>query len=470
MFAKKEIYFALLVFLTKIALSQVNVEAAVLSDKNPNFSYKIRYSFERPDGDNFWRFLSHDDSSWKSAENTTELSNRVNAVNPTSLYLRITCDQKAETINNLYFNIKLNGKYVFCVNGTEVRSGNLKNNENKEITVPARRIEHIGTNIYIFEFKFDQPYDADFLIEILNSNWISFDDGSKKTSPVLDVLMRDAAACKGKDGAWYLTGTTGDDAFLLPNPNYWLINPGIQVFRSTDLQTWVSLGYVWTFEKDGTWNKDFGTFGGRGPARGIFAPEIKLIGEKYWINYSVNHTNDKHQFGIGLLWADNPQGPYHEVSPQALLTNGFDSNLFVDDDGTPYLLKHGGQIARLASDFSKVIEPFRKLKPANYPFVGYEGVFIFKFNRKYYLTSADWNIHSDGKISYDSMIAVSDNIYGPYSNRYCAIRYGGHNSYFIGPEGNLYATVWCYSDGNDNWQKVSIIKMELNKNGFWEPY
>ena len=258
--------------------------------------------------------------------------------------------------------------------------------------------------------------------------------------------------------------------FLKPNPNYWLINSGIQVFRSTDLITWKSLGYVWTFDKDGTWNKEFGKFGGRGPARAIFAPEIKYHKGKYWINYSVNNVTGKRSFGIGLLYSDKPEGPHQEVSPDHPLTDGFDSNLFFDEDGAVYLLKHGGEIARLKDDMSGIAGTFHHLSPANYPNVGYEGVHLLKHKGRYYLTSADWNVHRDGKVSYDSMVAVADHIDGPYGNRYCALRYGGHNSYFSGPDGQLYATIWCYPDQDEHWQKVSILKMSLGRGGIIKPY
>lgn len=463
-------YFAVFLLFV-VGFNSLKIYGQLVGKQNAlsDFSYTLRYRFSQPDGDNFWRFLNHDDTSWKSLCDFDELAKLVKNAEPQLIYLRIVANQKPETINNLYFKIRMDGKFSLSVNGTEVRSGTGKSDQLVDCTIPARRSENIGTNIYAFEFHLDKTKKSIFELKLMNSRWFSTDDGLSVSEPVLDVMMRDAAACRGKDGAWYMTGTTGDDTFLLPNPNYWLISPGIQIFRSTDLKTWKSIGYVWTFEKDGTWNKDYGTFGGRGPARGIFAPEIKLINEKYWICYSVNHSNTTHQFGIGLLWADRPEGPYHEISPKSPLTSGYDPNIFTDDDGTNYLLKHGGLIAKLKSDLSGISGPFIELKPSNYPFVGYEGVHLFKFQGKYFLTSADWNIHADGKISYDSMVSTANNIYGPYSERYCALRYGGHNGYFTGKNNELYATKWCYPDGSNQWQKVSIVKMNLASDGFLRP-
>jgi hypothetical protein len=73
-------------------------------------------------------------------------------------------------------------------------------------------------------------------------------------------------------------------------------------------------------------------------------------------------------------------------------------------------------------------------------------------------------VHPDGTQSYDSMAAVSTNLFGPYGPRFCALRYGGHNSYFEDTKGNLFATIWCYPDHDPHWQQVSIIQMLCGPN------
>nr|WP_294898207.1 family 43 glycosylhydrolase [uncultured Pedobacter sp.] len=430
-------------------------------------SFEITYTFSQPDpwGENFWVMPNQNDTSWLKAKDTQEISASISNKKADEVFIRLKIRHSASTLNNLYFKIRHSGPFEVFINGNKSLVSTQNSDTKKDYLVNPRRPEQIGENIYAIHFKNTLKNRSYFDLEIRKSAWISKDEGSYRTAAILPDMMRDAEICKSGDGAYYLTGTTGDNTFLLPNPKYWLTNPGIQVFRSTDLKKWNSLGYVWTFEKDGTWNKTVGEFGGRQPARGIFAPEIKYHGNKYWINYSVNNRTEKRFFGIGLLYSDRPEGPYKEVSPQMPLTEGFDSNVFFDDDGSVYMLKQGGEIAKLKPDFRGFEEPFRHLKATDYPHVGYEGVNLFKYQGRYYLSAADWNVHEDGKISYDSMIASSDNIYGPYSKRYCAIRYGGHNSYFIGPDEQIYATVWCYPDNDPHWQKVSILKMKLDKEG-----
>jgi hypothetical protein len=278
----------------------------LFANKTEEAIQQIRYSFAQPDGDEFWRFLNHDDSHWRLAKDASEIGIAVAKEKPAQVFVRIEVNHTPATLNNFYFEMKNSGSVDIYVNGTNAGGSIKESLTMTDYLIRRRRIDVLGKNIYAIHFKNNQNEAVVFDLQIKNSEWICVDSSKNYPAPVLNILIRDAEVCKGGDGAYYLTGTTGDDTFLKPNPNYWLISPGIQVFRSTDLKNWKTLGNIWTFENDGTWNKDFGTFGGRGPARGIFAPEIKYNKGKYWISYSVNHSNKQHLFGIGLLWADKP--------------------------------------------------------------------------------------------------------------------------------------------------------------------
>lgn len=384
---------------------------------------------------------------------------------PTQVYVRMAVDHTSETINNFHFQIRHSGSFDLFLNGLKCAGASHASDEAKDYVIAARRTESIGKNLYAIRFR--QGGSSGHFLEIAarNSPFICTDKTTGHPKPVIGDMVRDADACMDSNGRYFLTATRGDAAFMMPGVENWLNNPGIEVYRSNDLKNWKSLGWIWTFDRDGTWNKESGTFCGRGPARGIFAPEIKFFRGKYWINYSVNHATDRHVFGIGILCADKPEGPYRDTSPDKPITDGYDSNLLPDDDGNVYLLKHGGLIAKMNADMSAVTEPFRQLRPANYPQVGYEGVHMFKYSGKYYLSAAEWNVHADGKISYDSMIASSDHVYGPFGERYCAVRYGGNSSYFVGKDGRLYATPWSYPESGDHWQRVSIVRIEAGADG-----
>jgi hypothetical protein len=429
----------------------------------------VRYLLTTPDGgeDTFWTWANHDDSGWLKAQDLGEVAAAVRDRRAAAAWVRLAVDLTPETLNNAHFAIRHSGPLQLYVNGLKRIDMSSASDGAKVYHVSPRRPESTGRNVYALHFRHAGAGEPALDAELRNPPWHALDEGAVRPPPVLDLPIRDAQACAGPDGAYYLTGTTGDDTFLSPGTNAWLRNPGIQVFKSADLTNWVSLGWVWTFERDGTWNRDFGTFCGRGPARGIFAPEIHHLKGAYWLVYSVNHRTATHTFGIGLLRASRPEGPWHEMSPDRPVTDGFDATLFEDDDGAVYLLKHGGQIARLKDDMTGLAEPFRSLAAANYPYVGYEGVCLFKHAGRYHLTAAEWNVHADGSQSYDSMMAVSASIYGPYGDRACVLRFGGHNGYLKDRAGRWRATAWCYPDSDPHWQRVSILELEPTADGLF---
>jgi hypothetical protein len=424
----------------------------------------IRYVLTQPDGgeDTFWTWPNHHDGAWKQAASFQDVGTAIRNARATQAWIRIDTLLTAESINNSYFRIRHSGPMDLYVNGLKRITAKSASPDFGDYPSGRRRPETLGRNIYAIHFQHTDGADPVLDIEWHSNPWFTAPEPKQFPDPVLPDAIRDAQVCRGPDGTYYLTGTTGDEAFLKPGPDAWLRSPGIQVFKSTDLRQWQSLGWVWTFERDGTWNKEFGTFSGRGPARGIFAPEIHYLKGKFWLVYSVNHTTAKHRFGIGLACADRPEGPWREMSPDAPLTDGFDPNLFEDDDGKVYLLKHGGEISQFSEDMTRLITPPRQLKAENFPTVGYEGVSLFKHDGRYYLTAAEWNVHADGTQSYDSMVSVSTNLLGPYGPRQCALRFGGHNGYFKDNNGNLHATIWCFPDHHPHWQKVSIIPMRMD--------
>ena len=423
----------------------------------------IRYLLTQPDGgeDTFWTWPNHNYSGWKAATAFQEVNAALKSTRASQAWVRFDTHLTAESINNSFFRIRHSGPIEIYVNGLKRIIAKTASRDLQDYPSGRRRPESTGRNVYAIHFQHTDGVEPVLDIEWHSNPWFAPAESNRFPDPVLPDAIRDAQVCRGPDGTYYLTGTTGDDAFLKPGPDAWLRSPGIQVFKSTDLRHWQPLGWVWTFERDGTWNKDFGTFGGRGPARGIFAPEIHYLKGKFWLVYSVNHTTAKHRFGIGLACADRPEGPWREMSPEHPLTDGFDPNLFEDDDGKVYLLKHGGEISELSEDMTRLITPPRPLKAENFPSVGYEGVYLLKHQGKYFLTAAEWNVHADGTQSYDSMVAVSTNLFGPYGPRQCALRFGGHNGYFKDSNGNIQATVWCYPDQNSHWQKVSIVPMRI---------
>lgn len=263
--------------------------------------------------------------------------------------------------------------------------------------------------------------------------------------PLFDAQIRDAVVCVGGDGRYYLTGSTGNDI--------WHFNDGVELWVSDNLKDWDYMGLVWSFEKDGTWQKAWRFH--KKAVRALWAPEIHYVKGNYYITISMP-PGDR---GLLKSATGKPEGPYvNALAGDGRWKTDIDASLFEDEDGSVYLIYGGGWIARMKDDMSGLAEEPVKptlldpdLEPKNHAKtclpkrncedIGHEGAFMFKRNGLYYLTAAD---SYQGR--YSSMAAVSESIYGPYKWRHEAVPCGGGTSYFKDKDGNW----WCTYFGNDN--------------------
>ena len=289
-------------------------------------------------------------------------------------------------------------------------------------------------------------------------------------TPLIDVGLRDTAITVGPDHTYYMTGTIG--------PDFMTANDGIQIWKSKDLKNWESLGLVWSFEKDGTWQKEWTSKNGK-QRRALWAPEVHFIKGDFYLAYCVTGL------GTGLLRSTTgkPEGPYvSAIVPDRPLTRGIDASLFVDDDGAVYFVYGSGSIARMKDDLSGLAEeptplrcepadsdiehhhPQRPCKPSELDHVGFEGVFLFKAKGRYYLSCAERYYER-----YHCMTAESDTLRGPYRARYVSVPYAGHNTFFQDTDGAWWSTMF----GNDPQapleKKPGILRVEFDADGHIRP-
>jgi hypothetical protein len=279
---------------------------------------------------------------------------------------------------------------------------------------------------------------------------------------LIDFPVRDTSICVGSDGQYYLTGTTGEsNGGPEDHQGWWYVNQGIRVWKSPDLVHWTPLGLVWTFEKDGTWQKPV-----KNGHRAVWAPEIHYLKGTFWLTYCLNWEGG----GTGVLKSTTgkPEGPYVDVKTDGPITSEIDASLFQDDDGKVYFVFQNGKIARMKDDLSGLAEEPRLLRPANGSNVGFEGAFLTKAGGKYQLVCAEFNKFR-GVVTYDCMMASSTNLYGPYGDRYLAIPHAGHNMLFKDKAGKWWATFF----GNDTtapWrEKAGILPIEVDTEGRVRP-
>ncbi len=289
----------------------------------------------------------------------------------------------------------------------------------------------------------------------------------KCLEPVIDVPLRDAAVCRGPDGSFYLTGTTaleGKDGV----PDFHS-NRGVHVWSSRDLESWTDLGFVWDLWEDpnprtaggSAWQTELYPVPGRPPgerARGMTAPRLAHDGERFWITFSMNG------YAAGAMpGGADVSGPYTDTRLLAEAggapTGRGDASLFVDRDGTRYLVWGGGMMAPLKDP--DTLEGLRHNE------VGYQGSPVYLPSRiQGFYTDASLPEHGapygvslvrdgdgyafiytattlrSGRPSEDAYIVRSDGLFGPYGRPELLKAGAGRVTAFPDPEGEL---CLCYA-------------------------
>jgi hypothetical protein len=167
------------------------------------------------------------------------------------------------------------------------------------------------------------------------------------------------------------------------------VMPEWRIFRSEDLQQWTQVGVISPADN----------YMGSGNTSCWAGDIVQRNGRFYW--YFSNGNQD-----CGVMVAERPEGPYHDALGKPLV-DSFDPTVFVDDDGTSYLVygAHEYNIARLKENMIELAETPRPI-----PFAD-RGDF----------PSMDKNsLHKQANLYYLSCsghYATSHSPYGPYIYR-----------------------------------------------------
>lgn len=137
----------------------------------------------------------------------------------------------------------------------------------------------------------------------------------------LPVEFGDPFILKASDGTFYMYGTS--DGIL-----------GFKAYSSDNLQDWTDEGVVYEGATTDSWTVDC-----------FWAPEVYERKGKYYMffssNWKENPTHEEENFRIGVAVADQPTGPFVEMSDQPLFDPGYpviDGNVYFDDEeGKAYL-------------------------------------------------------------------------------------------------------------------------------------
>ncbi|MDQ0257242.1 beta-xylosidase [Evansella vedderi] len=146
--------------------------------------------------------------------------------------------------------------------------------------------------------------------------------GPEYQNPVFEPVIADPSIIKAEDGFYYVYGTEDN----------WGDGMGsrvVPIVRSENLVDWEYVGEA--FHEKPSWKED----------GGIWAPDIVYYNDMYYLYYSQSTWGDPNP-AIGVAISETPQGPFEDQgklfdSQEIGVNNSIDPQMFLDDDGTPYL-------------------------------------------------------------------------------------------------------------------------------------
>ncbi|MEA4919185.1 glycoside hydrolase family 43 protein [Proteiniphilum sp.] len=328
--------------------------------------------------------------------------------------------------------------------------------------------------------------------------------GSTTYSNPLPVTFGDPFILSASDGKYYMYGTGG-------------MEKGFGAYSSDNLVDWHFEGQVYSGNQPGSWT-----------VKNYWAPEVYEIDGRYYMFFSAdwkeNPTNELENFRIGVAVADQPTGPFTEVSDKPLFDPGYpiiDANI-LQHDGRTYLYysrccyknpveSEVAEWARvqnlfqeieeswvygveISNDFTTVIgEPVLLLQPPSTmadPQTEWEsrsvtsgevnrrwteGSFAFEYNGKIYMM---YSANFFGGENYAVGYAVADNPLGPFAKadnnpvleKNVAsggeVTGTGHNMVFrTKEEGKMYTVYHGRTQKTGNERVVFIDEMNIDENG-----
>ncbi|ADU29312.1 family 43 glycosylhydrolase [Evansella cellulosilytica] len=273
--------------------------------------------------------------------------------------------------------------------------------------------------------------------------------GPEYQNPVFEPVIADPSIIKADDGFYYVYGTEDN----------WGDGMGsrvVPIVRSENLVDWEYVGEA--FHEKPSWKED----------GGIWAPDIVYFNDKYYLYYSQSTWGDANP-AIGVATSDTPKGPFEDQgkvfdSKEIGVNNSIDPQLFIDDDGTPYLFWgswYGIWGIEMSEDgFDHVGEKFQIAGTA------FEAPYIIKRDDYYYFFGSKGSCCEGQWSQYRVAIGRSDSLKGPYvdKNGSDIIRSTGtlilqEGEQFVGPGHNAIVT----DEAGQDW----MIYHAIDKDEAW---
>lgn len=177
------------------------------------------------------------------------------------------------------------------------------------------------------------------------------------------------------------------------------------VYSTDDMANWQDHGIILSLDKI-PWAKGH-----------LWAPDCNYYQGTYYLYFPAD-TDGHYHFQIGVAVSKSPTGPFTAEAQPIPGVSGIDPSIFIDDDGTPYLIWAGGgpTLCKLKPDMKTLDGPPIHVQGCDKFF---EGPWLFKRAGLYYLTYPAFQKGGSGLggsgQNYD--YATAKTIGGPYAYR-----------------------------------------------------
>ncbi|MCG8698469.1 MAG: family 43 glycosylhydrolase [Bacteroidales bacterium] len=275
---------------------------------------------------------------------------------------------------------------------------------------------------------------------------------------LFDDWMRDPIISIGPDGLYYLTCTQHLKDSLM--------GQGAPLYVSSDLAHWECKGspyqlknasnYNDFLEKREKMNNDPKTK--RQDNLKLWAPEYHFINGR-WV---VIHTSNVRKGNMAMTKGEKLEAPFTDWG--ADFGHRHDPTLFVDDDGSVYMVSRCADVVKLKDDLSGDDGEKFSIKPSNRN-MGHEGAVIVKFEGKYVFFGTGWSRDTLRKGTYNLYYCTSDKLEGPYGERKFAGRFLGHGTPFKDKEGRWWCTAF-YNANHPTLSKEESLTKDVSKSAY----
>lgn len=231
----------------------------------------------------------------------------------------------------------------------------------------------------------------------LSKVWVADNGDGTYKNPVLYADYSDPDAIR-----------VGDDYYLVASS--FADIPGLPILHSKDLVNWTILSHALKKQPP------YEVYGKAQHGNGVWAPSIRYHNGEYYIYYPDP------DYGIYLIKAKSPQGPWSEPTLLKTAKGWIDPCPLWDDDGNAYLVnalaasRSGAKsiliVSKMSPDGTKLLDDGVMVFDGHAHHPTTEGPKLYKRNGYYYIFAPAGGVPTGWQL-----VLRSKNIYGPYEEK-----------------------------------------------------